>query len=44
VFEICTNMIKVACNYGKQENNTRIVCGEQDTTKGNQPDILTAEI
>jgi len=42
-------MIKVACNFGKQENNTCVVCGEQDTTehifmcKGNQPDTLTAE-
>ena len=24
-FEIRTNMIKVACNYGNQGNNTRIV-------------------
>jgi len=50
VFEIRTNMIKVACNYGKQENNTCIVCGEQDTTEhiflceGNQSDTLTPEV
>jgi len=25
VFEIRTNIIKVPCNYGKQENNTRIM-------------------
>jgi len=43
-------MIKVACNYGKQENNTCIVCGEQDTTEhiflyeGNQSDTLTPEV
>jgi len=50
VFEIRTNMIKVACNYGKQENSTRIVCGEQDTIEhiflceGNQSDALTPEV
>ena len=50
VFEIRTNMAKVACNYGKQDNNTCIVCGEPDTTEhiflceGNQPDTLTAEM
>ena len=50
VFEIRTNMIKVACNYGKEENSTRIVCGEQDTIEhiflceGNQSDALTPEV
>ena len=43
-------MVKVECNYGKQENNTCIVCGEQDTTEriflceGNQSDTLTPEV